>query len=151
MRLQDLKTLESLHESMESDGECTHEIKKYLLPLYARNKEFHKLFKLVEVFSLFLHCCKIKFNFNVILLFYNNFQELEGNNVILSEGMYAYLIDAYVENNMLDKALGIYRTKCNASNFHLDTVKLLKFALLLVQNGYCNGESIFKIFEKFII
>lgn len=139
-----METLESLHESMESDGECTHEIKKYLLPLYARNKEFHKLFKLVEVFSLLMRCCKIKVDFNLILLFYNNFQELEANNVILSEGMYAYLIDAYVENNKLDKALGIYRIMCNASNFHLDTVKVLKFALLLLQNGYYDGESTFK-------
>lgn len=47
--LQDLKSLECLCETMEAQGECTNEIKKYLFPLYARDKQFDKLFKIKQV------------------------------------------------------------------------------------------------------
>ncbi len=77
---------------------------------------------------------------NLLIAFVLN-QELEAENVVLTNGMYAYLIDAYVENKKTNEALQLFEEiRAKSPDFSLHPVKLLRLVLRLVEDDQIESK-----------
>lgn len=60
---------------------------------------------------------------------------MDAENFVYTTGMKAFLINAYVEEKKLDEAIQLYDSMVQEMpDFNLNLTKLLRFALLLVEN-----------------
>lgn len=104
----DEDSLLRLYEQMKSKGEVSKSILKQIFSLYGRQHNVEKLLELKE--------------------------EMDKVDFVLSNGMYAYIIDAYVEHEKLDEAWQILKSRIEQEpDFVLNPTKMLRIALLAVQ------------------
>ncbi|XP_065221007.1 leucine-rich PPR motif-containing protein, mitochondrial-like [Planococcus citri] len=98
-----------MYENAKAKGEVSKSLQKKLFNIYGRKYELEKLLELKE--------------------------EMEKDNFVLTNGMYTYIIDSYVEHEKLDDAWQTFQSRCeNEPDFVLNPLKMLKFALLAVKN-----------------
>lgn len=103
-----IRSLNKYSEILSTKGESTIHIKKQLFFAYARDKNLEKLLEIKK--------------------------ELDAKNFVLTRGMYSYLINTFVECDRLDEAIDLYeKLQKTCLNFSLNSTKLLRLVLLLVQ------------------
>ena len=68
---------------------------------------------------------------------------MEQDNFVFTNGMYAYIIDAYVEHKNLDEAWQMFQSRCEQEpDFVLNPLKMLRLAFLAVQNEQYDSNFI---------
>ncbi|XP_065204761.1 leucine-rich PPR motif-containing protein, mitochondrial-like isoform X2 [Planococcus citri] len=96
------------YKNVKAEGEVSKYSHKQLFSIYGRKYELQKLLKLKE--------------------------EMEKNNLVLTEGMYAHIIDSYVEHEKFDDAWQAFQSCCEKQpDFVLKPSKMLRLAFLAVK------------------
>ncbi|XP_065220787.1 leucine-rich PPR motif-containing protein, mitochondrial-like [Planococcus citri] len=98
-----------MYETAKAKGEVSKSLQKQLFNIYGRKYELEKLLELKE--------------------------EMEKDSFVLTNGMYAHIIDSYVEHEKLDDAWQVFQSRCEKEpDFVLNPLKMLRLALLAVKN-----------------
>lgn len=73
---------------------------------------------------------------------------MDAENFVYTTGMKVFLIDVYVEEKKLDEAIQLYQAIVQEMpEFNLHPTKLLRFALLLVENDKIESKSEVTLFK----